>query len=580
MKLRGWLLLRLRTLKWFKSVHAKLFIVTGLLTSIITLAVAYTITNNSRKEMLDYTKQLAIQTAMVVEAEIQERDERFQNPAKIKEFLETLAGNDKSIDQIDVFKAEPAYKGTSRFKVSLVTSSAEDAQVNWTPDLGRYMNSLNEGPSSQLINLVPPDVIPGNGQTIGEASMGWEIYLPISNPRAGKSPIGLVRTYCDMERWEIVWHNNLRRTYRILPFALLGEFVLLWLILSWLLNRPLKAITAAMSHLEAGDSGARANVERKDELGKIADRFNLMAAQLEKAAAERESMIEEIRGLNTGLQERIDEALAELQIKNEELENLLKRIALLREELGQQERLAIAGQLTAAFAHEVGTPLNLVNSHLQLLLAQGDLSERTRTRLGTIHTQTTRVGDIVRRLLVTTRRPENSPEPIAFTELIADLQRLWSPTLASRNITFRYSTPEDCILLVDRKQMEQLFINLMNNAVDAMPNGGGIELRISNYGLSSHRHPRFEVAFEDTGSGIPADILPMVFRPLFTTKPEGQGTGLGLPICREIVHLHGGEIRIQSLEGQGTTIHFTLPGAIEGPEQGIDVTRQEPYEIP
>ncbi len=570
MKQRAWILFQLRALKWFRSVHAKLFLVTGLLTSLLTLAIAYTIIDNSRKEMLDYTRNLAIQTARIVESEIQERDEHFLSPAKIKEFLETLAGTDKSIDQIDVFKAEPTYKGTSRFKVTLVTSSAEDAQVIWTPELGRYMNSPEEIPTSQLVHLDPPDSNPGNGQSTAQASMGWEVYLPISNPRAGKFPLGLVRTYCDMERWEIVWHNNLQRTYRILPFALLGEFALLWMILSWLLNRPLKVITAAMSRLESGDSAARANIERKDELGKIADRFNLMAAQLEKAAAERESMIEEIRGLNTGLQERIGEALTELQSKNEELENLLKRIALLREELGQQERLAIAGQLTMAFAHEVGTPLNLVNSHLQLLVAQGDLSDRTRTRLGTIHAQITRVGDIVRKLLVTTRRPENAPEPIAFGELIADLQQLWSPTLAKRDITFQYSAPEQCTLLVDRKQMEQLFINLVNNAVDAMPKGGRIQLRIAADELSSHRQPRFEVALEDTGSGIPADILAMVFRPLFTTKPEGQGTGLGLSICREIVRVHGGEIRIQSIEYQGTTITFTLPGVAMESEQGTE----------
>ena len=561
MKLRGWLHLRLQALKWFKSVHAKLFIVTGLLTSIITLAVAYTITDNSRKEMLDYTRQLAIQTAMVVETEIQERDEHFQNPVKIKEFLETLAGNDKSIDQIDVFKAETAYKGLSKSKVTLVTSSEEDAQVIWTPDLGKYMNSPNESPSSQLIHLVPSDATPSNGQTTGQASLGWEVYLPISSPQAGKPPIGLVRTYCDMERWEIVWHNNLQRTYRILPFLLFGEFVLLWVILSWLLKSPLKVIMTAMARLESGDPKARAFVERKDELGKIAERFNLMAAQLEKASMDRETFIEEIRELNAGLQERVDAALVELQAKNQELENLLERIALLREELGQQERLAIAGHLTAAFAHEIGTPLNLVNSHLQLLLAQGDLNEKTLKRLETIHAQITRVGDIVRRLLLNTRRPETHPEPIAVSDLVADLRRLWNPTLANHQIVFKLYAPEGCTLMVDRKQMEQLFINLVNNAVDAMPQGGRIQLRITRDITSSGQSPHWEIALEDNGTGIPEDILSMVFKPLFTTKPEGKGTGLGLPICREIVRAHGGEIRIQSIEGQGTTIHFTLPGA-------------------
>ena len=262
-----------------------------------------------------------------------------------------------------------------------------------------------------------------------------------------------------------------------------------------------------MTRLECGDPTARANVQRGDELGRIADRFNLMAAQLEKASVEREALIEEIQGLNAGLQERIDAALAELQGKNRELENLLRRIALLREELGQQERLAVAGQLTAAFAHEVGTPLNLVNSHLQLLMAQGDLSEKTRERLGTIQTQITRVGDIVRKLLGNTRRPEIHPEPILLADLVADLQRLWGPTLANHRIVFEQEAPDGCLLLVDRKQMEQLFINLVNNAVDAMPQGGRIRLRIAKDDRASEAKPRWEIGLEDDGtrhSGGPA----------------------------------------------------------------------------
>ena len=555
---RTWSFFRLHALKWFRSVHAKLFLVTGLLTSLLTLAVAYTITDNYRQEMLDYTHRLAIHTARIVASEVQQRDSRFEAPDKLKEFLENLASTDKSIDQIDVFRAEPAGKPSGTAKVALVTSSTNDAEVVWTPELGRFMDPSSQEPASQLIQLVPGDPDASNSPHGQRPSLGWEVHLPIPSPLAKHPPIGLVRTYCDLERWEVIWHNNLQRTYRILPFVLLGEFILLWIVLSWLLNRPLKAITKAMARLESGDSSARANVRRKDELGKIADRFNLMAAQLERAAAERESMIREIRGLNTGLQERIDAALVELQLKNEELEGLLKRIALLREELGQQERLAVAGQLTAAFAHEVGTPLNLVDSHLQLLLAQHDLSERTRSRLDTIGTQITRVADIVRKLLVNTRRPENAPEPIAFAALVADLQRLWNPTLAERRIAFRCVAPEDCTLMVDRRQMEQLFINLVNNAADAMPDGGRIELRIAR---DERRPARYRVALEDTGAGIPADILPMVFRPMFTTKPEGLGTGLGLSICREIVRLHGGDIRIESTEGQGTTIHFTLPAA-------------------
>jgi signal transduction histidine kinase len=103
--------------------------------------------------------------------------------------------------------------------------------------------------------------------------------------------------------------------------------------------------------------------------------------------------------------------------------------------------------------------------------------------------------------------------------------------------------------------MEQLFLNLVNNALDAMPEGGHILLRVEPDpgGL------RWLVSLSDTGVGIPADLLPKVFKPMFTTKPEGKGTGLGLAICREIVRSHGGEIQIESEEGKGTTLRFALP---------------------
>ncbi len=221
----------------------------------------------------------------------------------------------------------------------------------------------------------------------------------------------------------------------------------------------------------------------------------------------------------------------------------------------------MAGQLTATFAHEVGTPLNLVTGHLQLLEGQRDLPERTRDRLRTIQAQIERVGAIVRRMLDMTRRPQLHLHPQPFGALMADLQLLWAPTLAAHGIGVSWEAPGGCVLQVDRKQMEQLFLNLMNNAVDAMPEGGRVEVRARPAEESHPEAPWWEVRFRDSGQGVPPELLGQVFRPMFTTKPEGKGTGLGLSICREIVRSHGGEIRLESAENQGTCVVFTLPGA-------------------
>ena len=520
--------------KWLRSLHAKLFLLMALVTSVLTVAVAYNITHNSRQEMEAYTKNLTIEAARTIETEILERDPNFKDKRKVEEMLVSIAGKDRSILQVDVFQRIDKTE-----TVDLLVSSGVEAEIEWTPDLGKYMRL--KGPSAELADL-------------NTGYKGWEVYLPIRNPRADRPPIGLIRAYFDLKRWETVWTKNQNRTLKTLPWVILGEFILLWVILGIFVNDPLRNITQAMERLEQGEAAARASVGHSDELGAIANRFNLMASQLQRASGERESFIEEIRGLNANLQNRIDAALADLQAKNAELESLVERNSLLREELSQQERLAVAGPLTATFAHEVGTPLNLVNSHLQLLEGQGDLTEKTKDRLGVIHSQIQRVGEIVRRLLDMTRRPQLKQEAVSLNDLVDGLQQLWLPTLTAHGVDFDVDSPKDVVVSADRKQMEQLFINLVNNAVDAMPEGGHIHLRVRPAGEG------WSVELQDSGLGIPADVLPKVFKPMFTTKPEGKGTGLGLSICREIIRTHGGEIRIESEVGQGTTVIFSLPG--------------------
>ncbi|HJV90817.1 MAG TPA: ATP-binding protein [Holophagaceae bacterium] len=515
-----------RVLAWFRSLHAKLFLLTAAVTSFLTVAVAFSITKNSRKELEDYSRRLLVEASETVQTEVVERDPHFDNPRKLEEMLESIAGKGRSIFQIDVFKRVEGKQ------VELVKSSGEEANIGTGKDLASYLD-IKEA-QTELVELVEEDGKP--------AGRGWKVYLAIPNPKQGRPSIGLIRAYIDLERWDAVWTANRNRTLNMLPGVLVGEFILLWLILRWLISDPLDALVEAMVRLERGEEGARAEVQRRDELGVIATRFNAMAQRLQRASKEREQLIQEIQSLNTGLQDRVDQALQELQDKNEEL--------------AQQERLAIAGQLTAAFAHEVGTPLNLVTGHLQLLQGQEDLPEKAQERIGIIQAQIQRVGDIVRRLLDMTRRPQIAEVELSIPAFIQELQQLWNPTLAKHHAHLEVDVPPECVIRADRKQMEQLFLNLMNNALDAMPEGGVVRIRAER-----EEPARWRFRFEDTGTGIPAEVLPHIFRPMLTTKPEGKGTGLGLPICRDVVRGHGGEIRAESQVGVGTTMMFTLPAA-------------------
>jgi signal transduction histidine kinase len=528
--------MKLTPLAWLRSLHAKLFLLTALLTASLTIAVALVTSNASKQYAMDYAKKLAVDSAYNVDYEIHRQllDQKdvqgeFRNSKSIDDLLDSLAGPSRTIFQIDVFRRlDPQRDGKSG--LALVASSLDDDKVDMGSELASHLRP--GGPQAEKV-------------TLNTGNLAWKVYLPIEALRKGKPPVGLIRLYCDMEHWETVWQSILRSTYRTLPAVIFGEFIIIWVILGFTVSDPLRVITAAMKRMEKGDTQARALVNRKDELGLIADQFNSMAEQLHRASDERENLIAEIRALNANLQTRVDEALAELQAKGQELE--------------QQERLAVAGQLTATFAHEVGTPLNLVNSHLQLLLMQSDLTGKTRERLDVIQTQIQRVGDIVRRLLGLTRRPQLLLEATPLEPLIESLHTLWTPNLVAHQVHFEWNAPEDCVLHVDRKQMEQVFINLVNNAVDAMPEGGRLELSVRP-GETKGNKRRWLFELKDTGTGIPEDVLPNVFKPMFTTKPEGKGTGLGLSIVREIVRNHGGDVHLVSHPGEGTTARFSLPG--------------------
>jgi signal transduction histidine kinase len=523
---------------WPQSLNAKLFVAIALLTSILTIAVAVFIISALKSSIESYTKGIALRTVQGVIEDINRHDPEFKFRRETAELLLTWT-NPESVRQIDLFTAAKI-DGEDYVEVWATSESRPRAIVKDNAEILKMME-LSEG-NIDLVTL-------GNGQTV------WRVYMPVQGSGAGRGAKVLLRAYCTPDRWDAVWNQTLAFTIKILPIALLIEFAFLWALTFAFVRRPMQKIMKVMKRFVEGDVSARAGLQGRDELGRIARHFDAMAGELQRTSQEREALLSEISGFNATLQERIDEALSELQAKNSELELLMENISLLREELSRQERLAVAGQVTAAFAHEVGTPLNLVNGHLQLLISDPGTDGKIRDRLGTIQAQIDRVGDIVRKLLSLTRRVEPRPEAVPLPQLIEELQRLWAPALSAHKVQFTANVPAHCSLKADRKQLEQIFINLVNNAVDAMPQGGSIHLE-----AAQAKPSEWKFTLRDTGAGIPPEILSKVFRPMFTTKPEGKGTGLGLAICREIVRAHGGEISIESAEGEGTAVKFTLPG--------------------
>jgi signal transduction histidine kinase len=234
----------------------------------------------------------------------------------------------------------------------------------------------------------------------------------------------------------------------------------------------------------------------------------------------------------------------------------------LEEQMMRSERLASIGTLTAGLAHQIGNQLNTVKGYSDLLsrrLAETD--ERTRADLEAIRKAVRGAVELMDRLLLLarTRPPTDAPlhVPTVLREAI-EMARL-AAEAAGVEIVEQVQEP-GCTAWGDPNLFCQAIINLMMNAVQAMPAGGTLTVSSDCAGGNS-----CTIRIEDDGPGMSPDTLLHAFDPFFTTKPEGQGTGLGLPIAQRIVELHGGLIRVQSEPGKGTT--FTIEVAVEAAER-------------
>ncbi len=248
--------------------------------------------------------------------------------------------------------------------------------------------------------------------------------------------------------------------------------------------------------------------------------------------------------------------------KTQLFESLQMQMAALEQtqlQLLQSAKLATIGELAAFIAHEINNPLTSVLGYASLILSETAATDPKRADLEVIEKEALRARAIVRDLLGYARQTESSMEqtPVnAALESVIPLAKRRAE-MCQVAITSKLD-PGLPPILADVNQLKQVFINILNNAIDAMPQGGEVEVStrsINGDGLG----PRVEIAFQDHGVGIPSDQLSKIFDPFFTTKEAGKGTGLGLPITKRIVERHGGSIEVTSEEGLGTRFTIKLP---------------------
>jgi signal transduction histidine kinase len=293
--------------------------------------------------------------------------------------------------------------------------------------------------------------------------------------------------------------------------------------------RPLRTLTRQVEAIGQGHFTQRLPTTRRDEIGRLAHEFDRMCLRLEAAS-------------------RTLEAENEAKLR-------------LERDLRQSEQLATLGKLASRLAHEIGTPLNVIQGRAEQLLRREHLPERDRAFLEVIVSQIDRISGFITQLLAQARRSEPHLRVVHLHDIVRRVWEAVSDRGAAANVEVRLELAEGLPpVMGDPEQLQQVLLNLSVNALQAVGPAGRVVLRTRCQPVGL-RDPSgyIEVEVADTGAGIPAHDLPHIFEPFFTTKGVTGGTGLGLTISREIVRSHHGEIRVESRLGQETRFIVSLP---------------------
>lgn len=343
---------------------------------------------------------------------------------------------------------------------------------------------------------------------------GWNLacVLPkdIKIPRGDQAP-AIEDAFPPME---MVHSNGMENTYQPI-MSFMASF-------SESLSR-MEKLMEGTKKIGQGVFDHRIEVDRKDEIGLLAMSINAMAEELRK--------------------------------RKTELQNTYEKIS-------QMDRLSALGTLSAGVAHEINNPLSVISACIQTLLMNRAVCREAESDLLLIEEETQRISDIIGNLLCFSRQSDMKKSPVQINDLLRSTLLLLKFQLNALSIRLSESyDPEAPYIFGDSPRLQQTFVNIVMNSLQAMQDGGVLNVTTScvNDGPGESTCSGLEITITDTGEGIDERNLNKVFDPFFTTKPIGQGTGLGLPISYGVIKDHGGVIDVDSEPGCGTTVKIVLP---------------------
>ncbi len=309
-------------------------------------------------------------------------------------------------------------------------------------------------------------------------------------------------------------------------------------ILYHIVTKPMSLLVHGMDRLSQGDMNYRINLNTKDEIGLLAKSFNSMVNEMQQYK-------EQMENWTRSLEEEVQKKTTEIIKSQEQLINA--------------EKLASLGRMAAGVAHELNSPLTGIVTFAHIMLKRTPPENTQDTEdLKVIIEQTERCAKIVKELLGFSRKAESEKGLVNINVLIENTLSMLKNQTKFYNIAFNVMLDKSIPQInVDTNQIQQVLLNLLLNACDAMNEKGTIAIASRKVEDDSRKFAEIELT--DTGPGIPEHIKSRIFEPFFTTKPTGKGTGLGLSVSYGIIKKHEGQIFVKSEMGHGASFFIRLP---------------------
>lgn len=379
-----------------------------------------------------------------------------------------------------------------------------------------------------------------------------ELFLSTGQREREKNIIGFVRLVINTQDISRVLNVVGKKIFFITLLLIIVSLGLSAYFMKRIITNPLQDLVNLAQKVSHGELNYKANINSLDEIGELAFAFNKMTEDLKKSRGE-------IEEYNRTLEDKVNKRTEELKEANE----LLKKTQV---ELVQSAKMTAIGQLGAGVAHELNNPLGGVLGYSQYILqkmASPNFSAEDfntcRKYVGYIEKETKRCQGIVENLLGFSRKSLEISQT-NLKKVLDDSLAILHHQLIIKAIEVDLKVEDDLACVEgNANQLQQVFMNIILNAQQAMPNGGDLTISARNICDNTGKPVQIEIRFKDTGCGIAEENIDKIFDPFFTTKREWKGTGLGLSVTYQIIMAHRGRISVDSKEGQGSVFTITLP---------------------